>query len=73
MTEPEHPGYAPLDEPEGSGIGTADTYLYKVQDQRLTVLCPACVRQMRTNGKQVLVLRDSDNECIVCSSGRANE
>ena len=74
MTEhPEHPGYAPLDEPEGSGVKAADTYLYKVQGRRFAILCSPCARQLRTDSKQVLVLKDSNSECIVCSSGRVNE
>ena len=71
--QPEHPGYAPLDEPEGLGIKAADTYLYKIQGRRFVVLCPPCARQLRTDSKQVLVLKDSNSECIVCSSGRVNE
>ena len=74
MTErPEHPGYAPLDEPEGLGVEIPDTYLCKVQGCCLTVLCSSCARQLRIDSKQVLVLKDSNSECIVCSSGRANE
>lgn len=67
--QPEHPGYAPLDEPEGSGVNVPDTYLYKVQERRFVVLCPPCARQFKNEGERVTVLKDSNSECIVCCNG----
>lgn len=71
----EHPSYGPLDEPEGSGVETPDTYLYNIQGRRLAVLCPSCARQLRVDSQPVLVLKDSNSGCIACSSnpGRINE
>jgi hypothetical protein len=74
---PEDPRYAPLDEPEGSGVKAADMYLYRVQGYKRVVLCPACARQLRTDGKQVMVLKVSSGICERCNnnqhSGRVNE
>ena len=59
--QPEHPGYAPLDEPDEPGVETPDTYLYEVQGCHGVVLCSPCARWLRTADKQVVVLEGSSN------------
>ncbi len=82
MTKPsEHSGYAPLDEPKGSGVKAADTYLYEIRECSGAVLCgivlcPSCARRIRACGKQVMILDNSNRECAGrCGShsGKANE
>ena len=67
----EHPGYAPLDEPEGLGVEMPDTYLYEVQGCHGVVLCSPCARWLRTADKQVVVLEGSSNRvCKRCHDGQ---